>query len=170
MIHAKFGLFSTLSPLRILEAETPKTPLRQLSNGFFNPNGALLRSPLFPVPMANPSWGHGVKRSGSGGVVRQQQPCSTSAGRARDKRAEQQKGMYLNRVRFNRSDAERKGHDDAMWEGDYDEPILSIQRAIRRNTPSTMQVATMNVTGRRTTAIGVLTVHTRKPRTRARTE
>ena len=167
MIHAKFGLFSTLSPLRILEAETPKTPLRQLSNGFFNPNGALLRSPLFPVPMANPSWGHGVKRSGSGGVVRQQQPCSTSAGRARDKRAEQQKGMYLNRVRFNRSDAERKGHDDAMWEGDYDEPIVYVYRSSGKSgpIPSTVQIATMNITGRRTTAIGVLTVHTRKPRT-----
>ena len=126
-----------------------------------------LRSPLFPVPMANPSWAHRVKRSGPGGApLGSNNRCSTFRSQVPETNGQNSRSVCTSTESvLIGSNAERKGSDDAMWEGDYDEPILSIQRAIRRNTPSTMQVATMNITGRRTTAIGVLTVHTRKPRT-----
>ena len=124
-----------------------------------------LRSPLFPVPMANPSWARGVKRSGPGGALLGSiNRCSTFRSQVPETNGQNSRSVCTSTESvLIGSDAERKGSDDAMWEGDYDEPILSIQRAIRRNTPSTMQVATMNITGRRITAIGVLTVHTRKP-------
>ena len=94
-----------------------------------------LRSPLFPVPMANSRWGHGVKRSGPGAVKQQQPLLNLSLPCARDKRAKQEKRMYLNRVRFNRRDAERKGYDDAVWEGDYEEPIVYVYRSSGKSGP-----------------------------------
>jgi len=110
-----------------------------------------LRSPLFPVPMANPSWAHGVKRSGPGGApLGSNNRCSTFRSQVPETNGQNSRSVCTSTESvLIGSDAERKGSDDAMWEGDYDEPILSIQRAIRRNTPSTMQVATMNITGRR---------------------
>jgi hypothetical protein len=90
-----------------------------------------LRSPLFPVPMANPSWGHGVKRSGTGGApLGSNNPCSTFRSPVPETNGQnRRKRMYLNRVGFNPSDAERKGYDDAMWKGDYDEPVVYVYRS-----------------------------------------
>ena len=126
-----------------------------------------LRSPLFPVPMANPSWARGVKRSGPGGaLLGSNNRCSTFRSQVPETNDQNSRSVCTSTESvLIGSDAERKRSDDARWEGDYDEPILSIQRAIRRNTPSTMQVATMNITGRRITAIVVLMLHTRKLRT-----
>ena len=93
-----------------------------------------LRSPLFPVPMANSRWGHGVRAVDRGDAVRQQQPLlNLSLPGARDKRAEQEKRMYLNRVGLRQRC--RKGYDDAMWEGDYDEPIVYVYRSSGKSGP-----------------------------------
>ena len=75
--------------------------------------------------------------------------------------------MYPNRVGFNRQRCRKKGIRRRYVEGDYDEPIVYVYRSSGKSgpIPSTVQIATMNITGRRTTAIGVSTVHTRKPRT-----
>ena len=89
-----------------------------------------LRSPLFPVPMANPSWAHGVKRSGPGGApLGSNNRCSTFRSQVPETNGQNSRSVCISRESvLIGSDAERKGYDDAMWEGDY-EPIVYVYRS-----------------------------------------
>jgi len=71
MIHAKSGCSPRAVPIAdpsILEAETPETPLRQLSSGFFNPTGALSAVTAFSCSDGKSPLGARRKAQRTGGL------------------------------------------------------------------------------------------------------
>ena len=139
MIHAKFGLFSTrCSHCRSIDFRSGNTQnaIEAAFQWLLQPYSCSLRSPLFPVPMANPRWGHGVKRSGPGGPLGSNNPCSTFRSPVPETNGQNRRNVCTSTESvLIGSDAERKGYDDAMWEGDYDEPIVYVYRSSGKSGP-----------------------------------
>ena len=144
MIHSNSGCSPRAVPIAdpsILEAETLETPLRQLSNGFFNPTGALFAVTAFSCSDGKSPLGARRKAQWTGEApLGSNNPCSTFRSPVPETNGQISRNVCTSTESvLIGSDAEKKGYDDAMWEGDYDEPILSIQWEIRPNTPRMVQ-------------------------------
>ena len=140
MIHAKFGLFSTRCPhCRSIDfrSGTPETPLRQLSSGFFNPTGALSAVTAFSCSDGKSPLGARRKAHRTGGApLGSNNPCSTFRSPVPETNGQNRRNVCTSTESvLIGSDAERKGYDDAMWEGDYDEPIVYVYRSSGKSGP-----------------------------------
>ena len=141
MIHSKFALFSTRCPrCRSIDFRSVGTrnAIETAFQWLFQPYWCS----LFAVTAFSCSDGKfplGARRKAqwTGGTpLGSNNPCSTFRSPVPETNGQNRRNVCTStESALIGSDAERKGYDDAMWEGDYDEPIVYVYRSSGKSGP-----------------------------------